>query len=117
MTHKYLWAEQMARDMTVDFGTTVTIESPRDAVNGQETRSVYDKYQTPAMILQESKTYTDRYKRLDRITITMPVSDNRKPRPGDILTSPSGKSYTVDLVEYLNPAGIDIAYRVQASDG
>ena len=117
MTHKYQWAEDLVQDMVPEFGDSVTIEVPENTVTGQQDPAVFNKYQSPAMILEDLKGRDDRYKRTDRGELLLPTTIHRPPKPGDLITLPNGKRYIIEMVSYLKPAGVNVAYKVFLSDG
>lgn len=117
MTHKYLWAETLTRTLIPRFGTEVMLEVPETTIAGQDKPETYTRYQIPALLVEDLKGRGSRYTRADRSRAFLPTSTHAPPKPGDVLTFPSGKKYMIEMVSYLKPAGVNLAYEVHLSDG
>ena len=118
MTHIYQWAENLLKKMIPEFSNImVKIQIARKPLGGQQQPNVYDSYESPALISASTKLLDERFRQADKMQISLPVTENEAPSPGDLLTLPDGKTYKIEMVEYKQPAGRDIGYKVQLSDG
>ena len=117
---KYPWALELANEMIPDFGVRIKIHSPVSPVTGQQlddNTTIYDDYYVDAYIDESLTGRTDGYHRSDRGRALIPATDNRPPRPGDVITKTNGRQFIVDTVTTIEPDDVPIYYDVSFSDG
>ena len=120
MTTKFPWALNAATTLIPRYGFKIRIESPEQPVSGQrvdENTTVFDSYEVDAVLTESLLGRTDGYQRADRSRVIIPATENRPPRPGDVMTTPNGRRFIVDTVLTIEPDDVPIMYDVNVSDG
>ena len=117
---KYPWALRLANRLIADKGRRLRVHSPVETVTGQQiedNQTVYEDYHIDAFISESLLGRSDGYQRSDRGRCLIPATENRAPRPGDVLTMANGRQFIVDTVTTIEPDGVPIYYDVSVSDG
>ena len=117
LTSKYQWALQLAQSLIPDYGRTATVFSPVNSVAGQQSPEVLDSFETPIFRIDSIFGRGTRQVRADRGQFLMPATNNRSPRPGDIIRMHNGREYIVEMVSTLEPDSVAIMYEVFVADG
>ena len=117
---KYPWALRLANRLIPAKGRRLRVHSPVETVTGQQVddnQTVYEDYHVDAYISESLLSRSDGYQRSDRGRCLIPATDNRPPRPGDVLTMANGRQFIIDTALAKEPDGVPVYYDVSVSDG